>query len=196
MLSLDDDAQKSRESKFGEKDSRDALQDKVLKNKLARKFHQPLPTVSARLRAKGDDISVHGRAEELDEPVAQHPIAFLGNLEPSDTGPHQVQDVGGYCWKPVKSIVDSGAINSVAPPDVSSVPMTESHGSVNGMQYHTSDETRIPNLGQKTFEAVSDQRFRPVPNVSDRRHLAAADLRWRVGGCGQCGGVRWLRSQR
>ena len=53
--------------------------------------------------------------------------------------------------------MDSGAINSVAPPDVSSVPMTESQGSVNGMPYHTADGTRIPNLGQKTFDAVSEQ---------------------------------------
>ena len=44
-----------------------------------------------------------------------------------------------------------------APPDVSSVPMTESQGSVNGMQYHTADGTRISNLGQKSFDAVSEQ---------------------------------------
>ena len=53
-------------------------------------------------------------------------------------------------------MMDSGAINSVAPHEVSSVPMTESQGSVNGMQYHTADVTRIPNLSQKTFEAVSE----------------------------------------
>ena len=95
--------------------------------------------------------------EELDEPIAQHPIAFLGNLEPSDTGLHQVHDVGGYCWKLVSGIVDSGTISSVAPPDVSSVPLTESQSSVNGMQYHTADGTKIPNLGHKTFAAVPEQ---------------------------------------
>ena len=65
--------------------------------------------------------------------------------------------MGGYRWKLVTSIVDSGAINSVALLDVSSVPMAESQGSVNGMQYHTADGTRIPNLGQKTFDTVSVQ---------------------------------------
>ena len=29
-------------------------------------------------------------------------------------------------------------------------------GSVNGLQYHTADGTRIPNLGQKTVEGYSD----------------------------------------
>ena len=77
--------------------------------------------------------------------------------------------------------------------------MTESQGSVNGMQYHTADGTRIPNLGQKTFEAVSEQGSalsqtfqladicRPLTSVGE---LADA---------GKCGGVRserWLCSQR
>ena len=30
---------------------------------------------------------------------------------------------------------------------------------MNGMQYHTADGTRIPNLGQKTLAAVSEQGF-------------------------------------
>ena len=145
-----------------------------------------------------EKISVNGWEEELDQPVAQHPIAFLGDLEPSDTVLHQVQDVGGYCWKPVSSIVDSGAINSVAPPDVSSVPMTESQGSVNGMQYHTADGTRIPNLGQKTLDAVSEQGS-ALSQTFQIADISAADLSGRVGGCGQCSGVRserWLCSQR
>ena len=217
VLSLGDEARESRESEFGEKESRDTLQDgacfesvlphvnnKALKTKLARqKDSPPRGKFTNRFKQSLQDvvqtetISVNGWEEELDQPVAQHPIASLGNLEPSDTGLHQVQDVGGYCWKPVSSIVDSGAINSVAPPDVSSVPMTDSQGSVNGMQYHTADGTRIPNLGQKTFRVGA--RVRSVPNVSDRRHLSAADLSGRVGGCGQCSGVRserWLCSQR
>ena len=65
------------------------------------------------------------------------------------------------------------------------------------MQDHTADGTRISNLGQKTFEAVSEhgsalsQTFqiadisRPLTSVGE------------FGGCGQCGGVRserWLCS--
>ena len=142
---------------------------------------------------------MNGWEEELDQPVAQHPIAFLGNLEPSDTVLHQVQDVGGYCWKPVSSIVDSGAINSVAPPDVSSVTMTESQGSVNGMQYHTADGNKDPESWSEDLRCRVGARVRFVPNVSDHRHLSATDLSGRVGGCGQCSGVRserWLCSQR
>ena len=73
---------------------------------------------------------------------------------------------------PVSSVVDSGAINSIAPPDVPSVPMTESQGSVNGMQYDTADGTRIPNFGQKTFEAVSEQES-ALSQIfhSDRRYI-------------------------
>ena len=68
VLSLDDEAQESRDSEFAEKDSRDALQDgalqdKALKTKLARKkdcpprdIHQPLQTVSVGLRAEGDNL--------------------------------------------------------------------------------------------------------------------------------------------
>ena len=215
VLSLGDEARESRES---EKESRDTLQDgacfesvfahvqnKALKTKLARKKDSP-PRGKFTNRFKQslqdfvqkETISVNGWEEELEQPVAQHPIAFLGNLEPSDTGLHQVQDVGGYCWKPVSSIVDSGAINSVALPDVSSVPMTEWQGSVNGMQYHTADGTRIPNLGQKTFDAVSEQgsalsQTFQIADVS--RPLTSSG---RVGGCGQCSGVRserWLCSQ-
>ena len=55
------------------------------------------------------------------------------------------------------SIVDSGAINSVAPPSVSSVPLVESKGSLNGVQFHTADGTRIPNLGQKTLATVTEE---------------------------------------
>ena len=63
----------------------------------------------------------------------------------------------------MSSTVETGAINSV---DVSSVPMTESRCSVNCVQFRTADGTRIPNLGQKTFEALSEQ--------ADRRDLQAA----------------------
>ena len=146
VLPLGDEARESREIEFGDKESRDTLQDgacvesvfphvqnKALTTKLARKKDSP-PRGKSTNRFKQslqdfvqkETISVNGWEEELDQPVAQHPIAFLGNLEPSDTGLHQVQDAGGYCWKLVSSILVSGAINSVAPPDVSSVPMTES----------------------------------------------------------------------
>ena len=62
----------------------------------------------------------------------------------------------GFVWKPVASIVDSGAKNNVAPSSVSAKALVESYGSLNGMTYHTADGTRIPNLGRKTLETVSE----------------------------------------
>ena len=88
----------------------------------------------------------------------------------------------GTAGNHVSAIVDSGAINNVTPPDVSAVPVTVSQGSVNGMQQHTADGTRIPNVDQKTLEAVSEQGS-ALLQVSDRRHIQAADLCWRVCGC-------------
>ena len=94
VLSLGDEAQESRESEFGEKESRDTLQDgacfesvfpyaqnKALKTKLARKEDSP-PRGKFTNRCKQslvhkETISVNGWEEGLDQPVAQHPVAFL-----------------------------------------------------------------------------------------------------------------------
>ena len=114
----------------GEKESRDTLQDgacfesvlphlqnKALKTKLSRKKGSPPRgkftnrfKQSLQVFVQKETISVNGWEGELDQPVAHHPIAFL---EPSDTGLHQVQDVGGFCCKRASSVVDSGAIKSV-----------------------------------------------------------------------------------
>ena len=106
VLSLGDEAQENRECVFDEEDSRDALQDvdcfesvfphvqnKAVNTKHARKKDSP-PRGKFTNRFKQslqdfvqkETISADAWEEELDEPVAQHPIAFLGNLEPSDTG--------------------------------------------------------------------------------------------------------------
>ena len=72
-------------------------------------------------------------------------------------GIHQVQAAPGFVWKPVTSKVDSGAINCVVPSSVSAKALVESNASLNGVSYHhTADGTRIPNLGQKTLETVSE----------------------------------------
>ena len=145
VLSLGDEERESRESEFRERNpethfrmehvlkafptrAKQSAEDQTCEEerfsterKITNRFKQSLQDFMQK-----ETISKNGWEEQLDQPVAQHPIAFLGNLEPSDTGLRHVQDVGGYCWKLVSSIVDFGAINSVAPPDVSSVPMTES----------------------------------------------------------------------
>ena len=89
--------------------------------------------------------------------VARPFIHFLGPLEPNEVSLNQVQADEGYHWTAVTSIMDSGAIHSVASPSVGKgTPVQESHGSINGLQYHTADGTRIPNLGQKTLEVVTE----------------------------------------
>ena len=100
VLSVGDEARESRESEFGEKESRDTLQDgacfesvlphvnnKALKTKLARqKDSPPRGKFTNRFKQSLQDvvqtetISVNGWEEELDTPVAKHPIASLGNF--------------------------------------------------------------------------------------------------------------------
>ena len=65
--------------------------------------------------------------------------------------------------------VDSGAINNVAPSSVSAKALVESNGSLNGMTFHTTHGTRIPNLGQKTLETVSEDGRRNFAKRSKLR---------------------------
>ena len=105
---------------------------------------------------KPEDVMQLSRApDEVNRVNSARGLHFLGNLLPTESGIHQVQAVPGFFWKPSTSIVDSGAINNVAPSSVSAKALVESNGSLNGMTYHTADGTRIPNLGQKTLETVS-----------------------------------------
>ena len=105
---------------------------------------------------KPEDVMQLSRApDEVNRVNSARGLHFLGNLLPTESGIHQVQAVPGFFWKPATSIVDSGAINNVAPSSVSAKALVESNGSLNGMTYHTADGTRIPNLGQKTLETVS-----------------------------------------
>ena len=106
---------------------------------------------------KREDVMQLSRApDEVNRRNSARGLHFLGNLLPTESGIHQVQAAPGFVWKPVTSIVDSGAINNVAPSSVSAKALVESNGSLNGMTYHTADGTRIPNLGQKTLETVSE----------------------------------------
>ena len=106
---------------------------------------------------KPEEVMQLSRApDEVNRRNSARGLHFLGNLMPTESGIHQVQAAPGFVWKPVTSIVDSGAINNVAPSSVSAKALVESNRSLNGMTYHTADGTRIPNLGQKTLETVSE----------------------------------------
>ena len=113
-------------------------------------------SVSACTVKPEDVMQLSRAADEVNGVNSARGLHFLGNLLPTESGIHQVQAAPGFVWKPVTSIVDSGAINNVAPSCVSVRALMESNGSLNGMTYHTADGTRIPNLGQKTLETVSE----------------------------------------
>ena len=57
----------------------------------------------------------------------------------------------------VEAVVDSGAVNSVAPLNVFPGELKASEMSKNGQKYRGPDGSRIPNLGQKDVEFVSDE---------------------------------------
>lgn len=58
----------------------------------------------------------------------------------------------------VKSIMDSGAAESVAPPSMApGVCIEESPGSRRGQHYISASKTRIPNLGQQTINALTNE---------------------------------------
>ena len=106
---------------------------------------------------KSEDVMQLSRAsDDVNRVDSTWGLHFLENLSPTESGTHQVQAAPGLVWKPVTSMVDSGAINNVAPSSVSAKALVESNGSLNGMTCHTADESRIPNLGQKTSEMVSE----------------------------------------
>ena len=60
-------------------------------------------------------------------------------------------------WEPLAAVVDSGAVDSVAPPSLAPhVPLRQSAGSRAGKAYFTADGTRLPNQGEKVIKAVAD----------------------------------------
>ena len=102
-------------------------------------------------------------------------LHFLGNLLPTESGIHQVQGAPGFVWTPVTRKVDSGATNDVAPSSVSAKALVESNWTLNNTTRHTAEGTRIPTLGQKTSETVSDdsstQLSHTFPIADISRHL-------------------------
>ena len=61
-------------------------------------------------------------------------------------------------WVKVKSVMDSGAFECVAPPTLApGVPIQESPGSRRGQHYISATQNRIPNLGQQTMRATTPE---------------------------------------
>ena len=142
---------------------------------------------------KPEDVLQLSRAPDEVNRVnsARGGLHFPGNLMPTESGIHQVQAAPGFVWKPVTSIVDSGAINNVAPSSVSAKALVDSDGSLNGMTYHTADGTCIPNLGQKTLETVSEDGSTQLSQTFQIADTSRPlDFGRGVGGCREPCGVR------
>ena len=61
-------------------------------------------------------------------------------------------------WVKVKSVVDSGAFECVAPPTLAPrVPIQSSLGSRRGQHYISATKNRIPNMGQQTMRATTSE---------------------------------------
>ena len=73
-------------------------------------------------------------------------------------------------WECVESVVDTGAVNSVAPMTTGKdVPLCESEGSRRGQVYHSASGDKIPNLGQKSLDVVTNEgnEFRMTFQIAD-----------------------------
>ena len=64
----------------------------------------------------------------------------------------------GLCeWYRLQAVVDSGAAESVAPPTMAPwVKAQASEGSKKGQSYLSASGDRLPNLGEKTMDVVTD----------------------------------------
>ena len=77
-------------------------------------------------------------------------------------------------WVKVRAVMDSGASESVAPPDMCPLyPINESEGSKAGVKYRTASNTSIPNLGEQTLNVfLEDGRETKVKyNIADVSRL-------------------------
>ena len=81
--------------------------------------------------------------------------------------PSWLQDHGE--WVRVTSVMDSGCVDCVAPPELAEhVPIVPSAGSRRGQKYTAASGHNLPNLGEKHLHVVSD-----VGTESDRKYQIA-----------------------
>lgn len=85
---------------------------------------------------------------------AARDVSFCGMLMSEDEVLHT--DDGG--WTKIEAVMDSGAADSVAPPEIAQwVPVTESAGSRRGQTYLSASGERLKNLGERQFEVVTNE---------------------------------------
>ena len=103
-----------------------------------------------------------GEEREIDSPNDQEvfPLTIEQGDKQSDTPLHSVswKDESDPMWVRVRTVMDSGAANSVAPPTLApQVEITESPGSIRGQCYVSASGTRMPNLGQKVLAIQTNE---------------------------------------
>ena len=63
----------------------------------------------------------------------------------------------GVCWHHLETVMDSGAAESVAPTSMAPwIKVEESEGSRRGQTYMSASGDRLPNLGEKKFDIVTE----------------------------------------
>ena len=88
----------------------------------------------------------------LDEVIAEEPLHMLCEDAPLN----QVESEPK--WRKITSVMDSGEADSVAPETVAPwIPTGDSLGSQKGQHYLSASGDRLPNLGQKRLEVVTDE---------------------------------------
>ena len=116
--------------------------EQVIKNETIEKVHQPyrkMPRVSK--WKKADDIRV-----EKVKPIR--------TIEPESI--NVISDDGQ--WEEIEMAVDSGATETVANEEMlSSIPTEPGVASKRGVEYEIADGTRMPNEGEKKFEAMTGE---------------------------------------
>ena len=81
-------------------------------------------------------------------------LEYLDDLVPDGS----INSVSSCGWMKVAGIMDTGAAESVMPPDLCKhLPIEPSLGSVRGQEYVTANGTRLPNQGQRRIQGVTDQ---------------------------------------
>ena len=82
-------------------------------------------------------------------------------------------------WVKVTSVLDSGAVQSIAPPDMAPrVLITLSPGSKRGQKYLAANGGRIPNEGQQLLHVRTEGGKAAEIKLPDRRGHSPSVLRW------------------
>ena len=95
----------------------------------------------------------HKRQKPQKQPAVGGRVCPLATIEPEglNSATHAPQ------WEVVEFAVDSGASETVIPENaVMAAPLQPSEASKRGVQYEVANGHRIPNLGQKTFQGVTE----------------------------------------